>query len=925
MGRIQTNIGLITGMDIGNTVDQLMKVAAQPRQNLADRTDALRQEQVAVTELSALLLSVQYVSDNLGKDDIYQQRVAISSNESLLSAAVTGQPVEGTYRFTPARTAQRHQLLSSGIASNTDPLGGGRLSFRFGPHVQRNASLELLDGGQGLARGRIRITDRSGASAEIDLSTAFSIEDVLKAINSNTTIQVTAVAQGDHLRLIDNTGQAVANLAVGEVGGGSTAASLGLAGIDTATAVADGTDLLQLTADVQLAQLNDGNGVGSHPVLPDIRYTLRDGTQGVIDLAPVLPGSSGPDREHTLGEILDRINATAPDKLRVEIAADGQRLAVHDLTQGTGTFKLEASDESTAAADLGLVGESADGVIVGRRLLGGLQSVLVSSLNGGRGLGPLGAIELTDRTGATNTVSLAGAETLEQVIDRINQAGVGIVATVNAAKNGIQLADTTGGYASNLIVASADATATAEALGIAADTGESVVNSGDLHLKVVSLNTRLEDFNGGHGVAQGRLTFVDSQGQEDFLDVNNQIETIGDLVLAINRLNVGMVAELNATGDGIRLRDTAGGGGQIEVNEGNSTTAADLHLLGGMVEQDVGGQMTQVIDGTTTYTVDLAAGDSLDDLRSKINALDGRVQATTFVDGSSNPFRLALTSEMSGKAGQMVVDTSQLGFSMQETAAARDALLVLGEVGPNQPNVLIRSSSNTFESVISGVRLQIKEASSQPVTVYVQTTSSDLVASVQTLVDNYNKFRDKLSEYTAYDPETNTKATLTGDATALRLDTELSNYFSGRFFDVGPIQSLGELGISFQDDGKLQFDSAKLKERFAQDSEAVERFFTDANAGFSKKLKDLSEQISGQGNSLLSGRSATLDRKITQNDKRVAWMDERLSAQRERMFMEFYRMELAIGKMQSSLNVIGGIQPLPPLSLGSSSSGSSNK
>jgi NAD(P)-dependent dehydrogenase (short-subunit alcohol dehydrogenase family) len=40
-------------------------------------------------------------------------------------------------------------------------------------------------------------------------------------------INVTAVAHGDRLRLVNNTGQAVSNLKVQEVGGGTTAASLG--------------------------------------------------------------------------------------------------------------------------------------------------------------------------------------------------------------------------------------------------------------------------------------------------------------------------------------------------------------------------------------------------------------------------------------------------------------------------------------------------------------------------------------------------------------------------------------------------------------------------------------------------------------------------------------------------------------------------
>jgi len=53
------------------------------------------------------------------------------------------------------------------------------------------------------------------------------------------------------------------------------------------------------------------------------------------------------------------------------------------------------------------------------------------------------------------------------------------------------------------------------------------------------------------------------------------------------------------------------------VIEGNSTAAADLHLLRPAAEVDFQGQPTRMIDGTTTYTVELDQDDSLEDLRQR--------------------------------------------------------------------------------------------------------------------------------------------------------------------------------------------------------------------------------------------------------------------------------------------------------------------
>ena len=145
-----------------------------------------------------------------------------------MTATVTGTPARGAYTYTPLKVALAQQLLSSGLPSESTSLGAGTFTFRFGADLNQSVSLDSLNGGNGFVPGKIKITDRSGATATIDLSTAQTIGDVLNDINNNGTANVTAVADGDRIDLIDNTGQTGAtapNLKVQEVGSGTTAAS----------------------------------------------------------------------------------------------------------------------------------------------------------------------------------------------------------------------------------------------------------------------------------------------------------------------------------------------------------------------------------------------------------------------------------------------------------------------------------------------------------------------------------------------------------------------------------------------------------------------------------------------------------------------------------------------------------------------------
>jgi flagellar hook-associated protein 2 len=188
------------------------------------------------------------------------------------------------------------------------------------------------------------------------------------------------------------------------------------------------------------------------------------------------------------------------------------------------------------------------------------------------------------------------------------------------------------------------------------------------------------------------------------------------------------------------------------------------------------------------------------------------------------------------------------------------------------------------------------------------------------MVDNYNKFRKKLQEHTAYDASTEKGGVLFGDSAALRLDTELSQLLSGRISGAGTIRSIAELGVDIKSDGTLELTEATLKARFAADPDAVEKFFTESTHGFAKRFNDAAEQLCGQDVSLLAQRFKALDKKIEENQAKIAFMTTRLTTQRERLLTSFYNMELAIGKMQNNLSAISSME----LILGSSSSSSSS-
>jgi flagellar hook-associated protein 2 len=921
MGQITSNIGLITGINITDTIDKLIAIEQKPRDLVAARNKDDQNEQVAVKDLAARLLSLEFTANKLADGTLFD-KTSVTSGSTALSVTSTGTPAVGDYQFTPLQPAQAEQVIASGLPSGDTLLGAGQLSFRFGGFLDTGARLDDINGGNGFDRGLIRITDRAGHTADIDLRFARTVDDVLAAINKNTTISVHAEVHGDNIRLIDTTGQTTSTLKVQEVNQGTTAASLGLADINVAADSADGKDIVQLYGSLSLNNLNGGAGVRLDNATADLEIHFRDNSGPLsIDLNPPAAEGQTAQAPRTLGDLLAALNSADPTRLKAEIGPDGDRIVLTDLTADAGgSFRVENVNGSHAADDLGLTGDipsalQGDGsVIAGRRLLAGLRNSLLSQLNGGAGLGKLGLLSITDRTGAQATVDLSAAETTDDIIDAINASGLKIKARVNDARDGIQLDDTSGVTANNLVVANGDATTgTAAKLNLAADQASNSVRGGNLKLQVVNANTTLASLNGGAGVALGSFTVFDTTGHGSTLKIDATHKTIGDVIQAINGLTLKVHAEINQAGDGIALVDTGNGSGKVRVIDGANSTAAGLHLKGESTLVDVAGVQKQVLDGSTTYNLTIEATDTAADLITKFNALKSGVTASSVNDGSSNkPFRLVFSGQRSGDAAQFVFDTSAAGFSVSETIHAQDARLLTGSIDGFANGIIASSATGTFTDVLPGASIKVNSASAAPVAVSVATVDRDVVGTIQAIVDTYNSIQSKLAEYTKYDTTTNARGILQADTGVQRIQNELSSLFSGRFAGAGSVRTLGALGIQLGADGTLSFDSAAFRDKLASDPKAVRDFFTTKNSGFVDKLKTLLEQSAGD-QSLLANRNLALERRIELNQSRIDFYNARLDASRQAWLLKFNNLELAISKIKTNQSILDQIQYIAPL------------
>lgn len=910
MGRIQSSVGLVTGVQIESTVDQLMKLNAIPRDRLQTRITAMKSEQTALTELMTQVVALQLTTDRLGQASLYSATEVTSSDAKVLTARSTGSPRPGSYSFVPVRLAQNQQQTSSLLASSDQKVAAGEVVIHTGGFLDSSLALDQFRGGQGVARGLIRISDRSGVTQDIDLRFAKTANDVVEAINANDQLNVVASLEGDHFVLKDVSASPSGSLSVSEVGGGRTANDLGLAGISTTSNGANGSSVVALSSATALRTLLDGRGLDIPKSGAALKFDLRDGTS--IEFSSELNSSKA-----SLGQLIDEINAAGEGKLTAEIAANGNSLSIEDLTTGSGAFAI-SSPAGSLASQLGLDNDAVGGVINGDQLISGLSDTLLSSLGGGQGLGPLGQITITDRSGDSDVVDLSAAKTLNDVIDTINDSSVGVKAKLNASKTGIEIIDNTGSTANQLSIANADATNSASKLRIDQAVEASSIDSGSLAKQYITRNTLLKDWNQGVGLSLGSFELTDSAGVRSGLNLNAlKPNTIGEVIDAINALSIGIEARFNETGDGLLLVDTAGGTGKLIVADvGNGKSAKQLGIAGTATEKLIGAETVQVLDGSRTIRIETTDETTVAELTEKLNSLDNSpLNASLLNLGSEEGVRLLLNSNQSGERGRIAI-SGDIGLTFSETTRPRDALIAFG-ASEQTGGILISSATNTFKGVIEDVEFTIAGTANTPVTVTISENSDNISKQINSFVEQYNKLRTKYEQVTAFDSATNSVGVLFGKSAALRIDITYGRFLSSVHRGVGPVNSLAQIGVKLNEQGKLEFDQAKFDAALAADPSAVQEFFSAEKTGFSTKAKAVADSLAGIDTGALLNSSNSLQTKIEQNSKRIDSMNVRLDKQRERLLKQFYAMESAVAKLQQNLTALNQLQIIPPL--GSSS------
>jgi len=245
-------------------------------------------------------------------------------------------------------------------------------------------------------------------------------------------------------------------------------------------------------------------------------------------------------------------------------------------------------------------------------------------------------------------------------------------------------------------------------------------------------------------------------------------------------------------------------------------------------QTEVGSGTISIQVGDGDATVVAVEGFTLAELRDAINAADAGAKATIINEGTgAAPYRLIITSQTSGLAGSMTIQTSLAGGTpptFGDLQQAQDAEIKLGS---GAGAVTISSGTNRVTGAIQGVTLDLLKADpGAPVTVTLSRNVSGIQSQVAALVDAYNTLVDFFAEQFHYDPETAESGTLFANYQLQSVQQALGAAITGQVLGLsGAPRALVDVGVRALSSGRLSLDSGAFAVALASKPDQVAQVF----------------------------------------------------------------------------------------------------
>ncbi len=329
-------------------------------------------------------------------------------------------------------------------------------------------------------------------------------------------------------------------------------------------------------------------------------------------------------------------------------------------------------------------------------------------------------------------------------------------------------------------------------------------------------------------------------------------------------------------------------------------------------------------DGTMTFkagdeefSVDVKAGDTLEQIRKRINNNGNNFGLTAnIVNTSDGKAKLVIDSGVSGAGNDLSItgSTDELtekfsttGSNMKQTQAARrDQITVDGKV--------LTSETNTFEDTIAGLDVTVLRTSDKDTDgnaksnrVKVTTDTTAITKLVQNFIDAYNTLNTKTTELGKRNTISGGESqddggALAGDSTPRSVRNLMTNAISTPSTKSTVYSTIFQLGIKMDNDGVLSLDSDKFKEALSDNYEQVVAVFGGSDGVAGQLSASLKEYTKTGG--LLSMRQDQLNTELKYWGQKQADTTTQMEKYEASLRAKYASLDTLLAQMNSSASYL---------------------
>lgn len=322
-------------------------------------------------------------------------------------------------------------------------------------------------------------------------------------------------------------------------------------------------------------------------------------------------------------------------------------------------------------------------------------------------------------------------------------------------------------------------------------------------------------------------------------------------------------------------------------------------------------------DGTLTFkagdeefTVDVKKGDTLQQIRKRINNNGDNFGLTAnIINTSDGKSKLVFDSGVSGSGNNLAITGSSSGLdafttaSLTKTQDASDAQITV------DGNTLT-SDTNEFNDTLQGLDITILRTSDKDTdgnltsnTLNVSTDKSSIKSLVQNFLNSYNTLISSTTSLgkrnSVVGGETQSDGgALAGDSMTRSIQSLMTSMIANPSTETTSIQTIFQLGVTMDNDGVLSLDSDTFDTALDENYEQVVALF-GGSTGLASKMSDALDKYTQTGG-LIGIRSESLNTLLSSLTTKSADIDTRLTKYEENLRQQYGNLDTLLTKLSNS-------------------------